>query len=482
MLRRSRSPYRDSRNAKILSDPRQSSELKIFNFPMTEFLKCLIHSPENIEIDLENNEWVLDCKGSKNNSKTIVNIKNQKKFVFSILNQTVKLSGPGSDSLNLMLRYLYQILNKNVSEDKINQRCKTINKKIMPYLGDYDLNQVPLDVLIKIYEPCINSIPIDQTLIKKADGGGAKSATRRSKRGIPKTAEVDNSIMDYKHNDDVFTYSIPNDYALAPSKYISSSSKQNGIFTKVPIKKNQVIGVYKGVTCLLESRMKPYDEMYRSCYRCCKHGSFLLRNDSYDMFVSNNKKIIDGSVQNQSSFIRYINSGYPNYFYNNCTFVNLGNEIQLKATRNINPGEELLCSYGENTESNVNDKAITVKIQKVDNNKVDYTYQEKNDEIEHKMMDIEQFAEKYYEILCKFLLKTKQKSQYESVLKRTPIIQTDIYTNEELDTFKDLEFEVFIQHIKTKLEKLKDDKNLTGLKKQHYNELKEYYENKISKL
>jgi hypothetical protein len=480
MLKRSRSPYKDSRNAKILSDPRQSSELKIFNFPMTEFLKCLIHSPENIDIDLENNEWVLNCKGSLNNSKTTVNIKNQKKFVFSILNQTVKLSGPGSDSLNFMLRYLYQILNKNVSDDRIIQRCKTINKKMMLYLGGCDLNQVPLDTLMKLYEPCINSIPIDQTVIKKADGG-SKSVTRRSKKSLPKTTEVDNTIMDYEHNDDVFTYSIPTQFALAPSKYISASSKQNGIFTKIPIKKNQVIGVYKGVTCSFKSKTKSYDDMYNSCFKCCKHGSFLLQNNSYDMSVLKNTKVIDASIQNQSSFIRYINSGYPNYFYNNCTFVNVDNEIHLKATRNINPGEELLCSYGDNTESNIKDLSISVKIQKVDNDKVNYTYQEKNHKEEHRTMDIEHFAERYYEILCKFLLKTKQKSQYESVLKRAPIIQTEIYTNEELNTFKDLEFEVFMQHIKTKLEELKD-KNLTGLKKQHYTELKEYYENKISKL
>ena len=62
-----------------------------------------------------------------------------------------------------------------------------------------------------------------------------------------------------------------------------------------------------------------HEALFFRCYkRDCKEGSFLLKNDRYNMLIQN--EIIDGSIQRKGSFLRYVNTGFPNYFMNNCEF------------------------------------------------------------------------------------------------------------------------------------------------------------------
>lgn len=473
-----RFPFRDSRSQKILHDPRQTTDLKVFNFPMTELLRhCRTHGSCTINIDTDNDSWILDCQHNQSPPQAVINLINKHQFVLDTTDQCIKLSGPGSDSLNMVLKCVLKLLNTNASVDQIKERCKTINKKIVPYLGSHDQSKVPIELLEQIYENCINSIEVD----------GSKVVKSPRKRFVtsPKKEAI-HSPSDYKHNDNVFKLSIPNDFALAPSKYIYdlTGKTEYGIFTKKKIKKNQLIGTYTGITFIPKDN-DTYDGLFRRCYeRDCKEGSFLMKNDKYDMFINN--KIIDSSVQRKGTFLRYINSGFPNYYMNNCAYDFHG---QCTATRDINPGEELLCSYGINTESNIKEgDGFIVFITGISPPggsamKVNYVELMNNsDKSTEKTMTFDAFLERYYEILHLYLTKQKKYKLYQPYIKtRKPIIQEKVYTVHELDAFKDTEISLFLQRIKEKLETL-HEKKLSGLKLKHYNQLKDYYENKKSKI
>lgn len=469
-----RSPFRDSRNQKILGDPKQSTDLKVFNFPMTEILAYCRENPScNITVDTDKDSWVVKYEIVPHSNRARIIIKG-KEFLFDTSHGTIKLSGPGSDSLNLMLTYILKLLNKSVdgsgpSDGKIKQRCKTINKKIGDYLGDYDHSEVPLPLLEQIYENSINSVRIDQSNIMK-------SPRKSAPKGRTTTTYTEPLINEqYRYNDDLFTLSIPDAYALAPSKYIKN---EYGIFTKREIKANETIGVYKGIVCFMETKKKSYDDLFRSCYsKYCKQGSYLLKNDRYDICVKKNK-VIDASIQNQGSFVRYINSGFPNHFYNNCVYDNSDDgTILLRATRAIHVGEELLCDYGINSESNILDNTVTVNVVSINQDDVVTFSRLYNKEEEVNTMKFRDFRNKYYHILRDYLKKNNKQGMYKALMKDTLVEQKDRYTLAELDAFKDTELDLFLTNIQIKLDS--EPSNMSDLKRKHYSELRQYYENKI---
>ena len=476
-----RSPFRDSRSQKIMHDPRQTTDLKVFNFPMTELLRhCRTHASCTINIDTDDESWILDCQESSDGPpQAVINIFNNKQFVLDTTDQCIKLSGPGSDSLNMVLKCVLKLLNTNASDDQIKERCKTINKKIVPYLGAHEQSKVPIELLEHTYENCINSIEVDRSKV-------AKSPRKRFVVTSPKKEETTAhpSPLEYEHNDNVFKLSIPDDFALAPSKYIYdlTGKTEYGIFTKKKIKKNQIIGSYTGITFISKDN-DTYDDLFRRCYeRNCREGSFLMKNDKYDMLV--NKKIIDSSVQRKGSFLRYINSGFPNYYMNNCAYDRYG---LCTATRDISPGEELLCSYGINTESNIREgDGFIVFITGIsppgDSMTVNYVELLNDNTSNEKTMAFDAFLERYYEILDLYLINGKKYKLYQSYIKtKKPIAQEKKYTVQELNGFKDTEISLFLQRIKEKLDSL-SEKKLSGLKERHYNQLKDYYENKKTKI
>ena len=94
-----------------------------------------------------------------------------------------------------------------------------------------------------------------------------------------------------RHNDNVFKLSIPHDFVLAPSKYIYdlTGKTEYGIFTKKRIKKNETIGQYTGVV-FKSPDIDTHEALFFRCYkRDCKEGSFLLKNDRYNMLIQNEK-------------------------------------------------------------------------------------------------------------------------------------------------------------------------------------------------
>ena len=290
-----------------------------------------------------------------------------------------------------------------------------------------------------------------------------------------------------RHNDNVFKLSIPHDFVLAPSKYIYdlTGKTEYGIFTKKRIKKNETIGQYTGVV-FKSPDIDTHEALFFRCYkRDCKEGSFLLKNDRYNMLIQN--EMIDGSIQRKGSFLRYVNTGFPNYFMNNCEF---GPDGYCVTTRDIFSGEELLCSYGENTENNILDSSkptFSIHIKEIsppgDDMFVAYTeFRDVTNEHTQKTMEFDAFLERYYEILRSYLLKKRKYKVYQSYFKsKKPVIQTNIYTLSELKKYTDSEISLFLQRIKEKLDSL-CNKKLSGLKLQHYNQLKDYYENKKSKI
>lgn len=475
-----RSPFRDSRNQKLINDSRQSTDLKVFNFPMTEILThCRVNPSCKITIDTDKDSWVVNYDNNVDNKTSLVVIKG-KAFDFDTRNGKIKLSG-GIGSLNLMLKYILRLLNAEASEEKIKQRCKTINKKITDYLGEHDHADVPIQLLEEVYEKAINSERIDQCKVTKSPRKELRSRTRNSTTAI-KPAIV--AAKDYKHNDDVFTLTIPDTFALAPSKYIKTSNEY-GIFTKKKIKKGETIGVYTGVVCFMETKKKSYEDMYRSCYsKYCKNGSFLLKNDRYDMAIGG-KKVIDASIQNQASFIRYINTGFPNHFYNNCSYAEDNGIVEMRATRDIYPGEEILCDYGINSESNVLDKTVLVQVISINPDEtVTFTRQVKDDPIPTTTtLPFDDFRNKYYHILTEYLKRNKKMTLYRDRMKAPLIVQEDKYTVPELETYKDTELTHFLTSIKKKLDALAPPSKIkSDLKRKHYYELLDYYENKKSRI
>jgi hypothetical protein len=291
----------------------------------------------------------------------------------------------------------------------------------------------------------------------------------------------------YKHNDNVFKLSIPTDFVLAPSKYIYELTRKTeyGIFTKLHIKKNEILGQYKGVVFISPDN-DTHEALFHRCYeRDCKEGSFLLKNDRYSMLIEN--RIIDASIQRKGSFLRYVNTGFPNYYMNNCEFRLDGYCV---ATRDIFPGEELLCSYGANTENNIldiNEPTFSIHITEITPPGEDMfvTYTECRNVDAHttqKMMRFDTFLERYYEILRSHLLKKRKYKVYQTYFTaKKPVTQSNIYSLSELEKYKDSEISLFLQRIKETLDSL-SQKKLSRMKLQHYNLLKDYYENKKSKI
>jgi hypothetical protein len=464
-----RTPFVDSRNQKLLYDSKQSTDLKVFNFPITDILSCCRTNPScKITVDTDKDSWVVDCETHNDTSKNVTISIKGKQFAFDTSRGTIKLSGPGSDSLNLMLKYILGLLNEGASDEKIKQRCKTINKKILDYLGAHDHTEVPIELLERIYEKSINSERIDQAKV-------ARSRTRN--RTV--TVRATSIKPDYVHNDDIFTMSIPHGYTLAPSKYIKN---EYGVFTKTKIKKNDIIGTYEGIVCFMQTKKKNYDDLYRACYSkyCQHHGSYLLKSDKYDISVG--KKVIDASIQKHASFTRYINSGFPNYYYNNCIYINDNGSIVIQAIRDIYPGEELLANYGINSESNILDTTVTVKVLSIDpiNATVTFSRHVKNrDEHTTETMQFEAFRDKYHETLVEYLKHNKKQNMYKARMKGTMIVQKDRYTLQELESFRDTELKLFLSNIKKVLANPNFSK-MSELKKKHYGELLDYYKNKKS--
>ena len=326
----SKSPIIDSRNKDIINDPKQSSPLLIYNFPMTELLQIIKKTPScSIQINKDTSSWNLECHPHNHSKAVVVNVLG-KTFTFDTTDNCMKLSG--SDSLNLMLRYILQQLNGSSTNNdgkkqdtRIEQRCKTINKKISQTLPDnFDFSKVPIDFLISVYENCINSIPIDKSTLKIPPLNN--NTTSRSRRRSPSHHHhnVDtNVIKPTEFDDEVFKSSMPDGFCLLPSKYVefvSGKKGEYGVFTRFPIKKNAVIGEYKGVIYPKIARKLSYDDLYKKYFHEVKHVnaiSYALKNKNYEIEVDDN--IIDASIQNKSSFIRYINSGFPDYFMNNCS-------------------------------------------------------------------------------------------------------------------------------------------------------------------
>jgi len=308
-------------------------------------------------------------------------------------------------------------------------------------------------------------------------------------------------FLDNPHDDTVFNASIPTSYFLAPSKYLNK--KENGLFTKQKIKIESPIFEYKGISYPKANSTKSYDDLYKTYFqpRYVSGVNYILRNKSYEIEINDN--IIDASIQSKSSFVRYVNSGFPDYFRNNCEFIQSGNKVILVATRDIEEGEELLCSYGINSESNVNNSnfKITIEIRKIPDitemdttnyGNVEYTEyifgttsEKKSTE---KFMKLDDFAKKYYETLISYLQATNKLKLYTKHYltklrqRRLDEIKSQIgkykYDRSEFDKFKNTEHEAFMNKIEHKIDELKN-KKLHGYKQDHYEQLKKYYQ-KIS--
>ena len=514
-----RSPMRDSRDGNKKADPKQSSPILSYNIPLTNILQNIKDGYSNISIGYEKTdeggEWITtyennnDAGGGK--KKTKVTVFN-KSFEFNVNDNCIKLSGPGSDSLNLMVRYMLQILNSEANNNQIEQRCKTVNKKIATMLpANFDYSCVPLDFLIEVYENCINGVPVirssltttslARTVPQKSSSSSSSSKKTPPKKISPQKTKEKEDVKKYmiipgEHDSTTFKTSIPTNFFLAPSKYLEL--KENGLFTKEKIPNNTPVYEYKGLVYDKSYSALPYDKLYIKWFhpKNVSGVNYILRNKSYEIEINNT--IIDASIQNRSSFARYVNSGFPNYYRNNCEFVQDNNKVILVTTREIDAGEELLCSYGINSESNVTNSQskISINITKIpetisEDMSIEYdeivitnTNNSEKKEVKNKSMGFEDFAKKYYESLISFLNgnnKMKFFSSYLSKLKEKCLneVKNNLnnykYEPSEFEKFKDAEFEAFKNKIEKKIEECKG-KKLSGYKELHYKQLVEYFE------
>lgn len=510
----SRSPMRDSRDGNKKVDPKQSSPILSYNIPLRNILQNIKDGYSNITIGYEKTdeggEWITTYEAaSGDKKKTKVTVFN-KSFEFTVNENCIKLSGPGSDSLNLMVRYMLQILNSEANSNQIEQRCKTINKKIASMLPEnFDYSCVPLDFLIEVYENCINGVPVfrssltttslARTVPQKSVSSSKKSSPQ--KKSSPRKTQKEEGvtklmIIPSVHDNSTFKTSIPTNFFLAPSKYLDL--KENGLFTKEKIPNNTPVYEYKGLIYDKSYSALPYDKLYIKWFhpKNVSGVNYILRNKSYEIEINNT--IIDASIQNRSSFVRYVNSGFPNYYRNNCEFVQDNNKVILVTTREIEAGEELLCSYGINSESNITNSLskISISITKIpeiitDDMSIEYdeiittnTNNSEKKEVKNKIMSFDDFAKKYYESLISFLNsnnKIKLFTPYLSKLKEKCLNEVKInlknykYENSEFENFKDAEFEAFKNKIQKKIQELKS-KKLTGYKELHYKQLVEYFD------
>ena len=521
-----RSPIRDSRYAEKKDDPNQVSPILSYNLPIAKLLEKIKDGYTTIFIGYTkkndgSGDWVTQCEKINRNSTRQSKITfNNTTFELSVNHDCIKLSGPGSVSLNLMMRYILKILNPKSTNDQVEQRCKTINKKIISLLPEgFDSSNTPLDFLVQVYEKCINGIPVFRSEIitanepsskkqyKQQPSPKKKSPSKKVSSSLPKKSppppkkkkENDSKLifLDNPHDDSVFNASIPTTFFLAPSKYLNK--KENGLFTKEKIKNESYIFEYKGISYPKANSSKSYDELYKTYFqpRYVSGVNYILRNKSYEIEIDEN--IIDASIQSKSSFVRYVNSGFPDYFKNNCEFIKSGNKVILVATRDIEEGEELLCSYGINSESNVTNSKfkITIEIRKIpeiedtNHGNVEYTeyiFGKTESKVTEKSMKMDDFTKRYYETLISYLKATNKLKLYTNDYltklreRRLNEIKSQIgkykYHRSEFDQFKNTEYEAFVNKIKTKIEELKN-KKLQGYKQDHYEQLKKYFQ-KIS--
>ena len=162
-----RSPIRDSRYAEKKDDPNQVSPILSYNLPITKLLEKIKEGYTTIHILFTkkndgSGEWITKFEDLSRNSTRQCKINvNKKSFELTVNHDCIKLSGPGADSLNLMMRYILETLNRKSTSDQVEQRCKTINKKIIVLLQENsDSTNTPLDFLVQVYEKCINGIPV----------------------------------------------------------------------------------------------------------------------------------------------------------------------------------------------------------------------------------------------------------------------------------------------------------------------------------
>lgn len=518
-----RSPIRDSRFAEKKDDPNQVSPILSYNLPITKLLEKIKEGYTTIYIlftkkDDGSGEWITKFEDLSRNFTRQCQINfNKKTFELTVNHDCIKLSGPGADSLNLMMRYILETLNRKSTSEQVEQRCKTINKKIINNLlpEGFDSTNTPLDFLVQVYEKCINGIPVFRSEIIPVNNKQHKQLKKKSPQkksvSLPKKSPLsslkkkkDSKLIffDNPHNDTVFHASIPTSYFLAPSKYLNK--RENGLFTKEKIKNESPIFEYKGISYPKAYSTKSYDDLYKTYFqpRYVSGVNYILRNKSYEIEINDN--IIDASIQSKSSFARYVNSGFPDYFRNNCEFIQSGNKVILVATRDIEEGEELLCSYGINSESNVTNSnfKITIEIRKIPEitenttsyGNVEYTEyifgtssEKKSTE---KSMKLDDFAKKYYETLISYLQATNKLKLYTKHYltklreRRLDEIKSHIgkykYDRSEFDKFKNTEYEAFLDKIKHKIDELKN-KKLQGYKQDHFEQLKNYYSKKSKK-
>lgn len=120
------------------------------------------------------------------------------------------------------------------------------------------------------------------------------------------------------------------DYLFLKSSGIKNSGK--GLFTSIPIFKNEVISLFKG-------------EILSN-----KEAALRARNKKDGYFIN----MLDGTIMDSmhvSCFAKYANDseGFKATKYKNNSKIALdeNNKVCLVATKNIKSGEEIFCSYGK---------------------------------------------------------------------------------------------------------------------------------------
>lgn len=138
--------------------------------------------------------------------------------------------------------------------------------------------------------------------------------------------------MKNKQNNSNKIDAIESDYLYVSISKIANSG--NGLFTAIPIYKDEVIAIFKGEI------LTDAQAMLRA------------KNNNNQYFIS----MLDGRIldsKDVSCFAKYANdakglSSHPHPFKNNAKItLDEHQNICLIATRNIKTGEEIFCSYGK---------------------------------------------------------------------------------------------------------------------------------------
>jgi hypothetical protein len=310
-------------------------------------------------------------------------------------------------------------------------------------------------------------------------------------------------ITPSKYDSNVFKSSIPDTFFLAPSKSIEN---EYGLFTKIKIDADTKLGEYKGVRYFKDEFLKQrkkkdkkhyentkYDDLFHYLKKLEKQinpVSYFIRNDNYN-FEIGGREIIDCSIQNKSNFIRYSNSGFPNYFANNCEYFTENNKVYLKSIRAIYPGEEILCTYGTNSENNIFNTNIDIKITKIpddpekENGRVEFIATENKNE-KKQTMKLDDFIKRYYEIFDLYLSQNNKISTYKKYLKQLEtktllMLGKKKYDRSEFEKYNNSEFDLFKNRLLDKINKIEQKKNkgikISELLQKHLDLTKTYVNN-----